>query len=470
MDIGYDEIEEKKMKTNKLKKIIIVSIIILSVLAVLLVALIIYKKDNPTYITTYIDTIKVQNFDKIIDIQTDENGETKFYIPIRQFSAYLNAVNEEFEYEDFDGEYDIKTENTDSCHILREGQEVAVYTKGSKIIYKKNLQTSNNEYEEYTIDKDIFMNNNMLYASQDGIEKGFNVIITYDQKKKIIKIYTLDYLAKQQNLILKDKVYGNYGTFDFPSDNLDNNKSIFEDVLIVRASANGKYGLLSGDYENLILEPKYDNINYIPDSKTFSVESNGKVGLFDKDGTRKIGLEYDSITSMGKNSNLYIVKTNNQYGVVNANKNESDKTILFPEYDQIGIDIKDFSYNGVKNGYIILNQLIPVKQGNLWAFYDKNGKQVSNGFKYTNIGCTKIKSGNNVYPILQIPEANVIAVSDQSNKYGFMDLNGNDNIVAFVLDRIYIKTSEGNDSYWMSIISNGEEVERNVFDYLTPKN
>ena len=106
MNIGYDEIEEKKMKINRLKKIIIVSIIILSFLAALLVALIIYKKDNPSYITTYIDKVEVSNFDKIIDIQTDEKGETKFYIPIRQFSSYLNAVNKDFEYEDFDGEFD----------------------------------------------------------------------------------------------------------------------------------------------------------------------------------------------------------------------------------------------------------------------------------------------------------------------------------------------------------------------------
>ena len=172
---------------------------------------------------------------------------------------------------------------------------------------------------------------------------------------------------------------------------------------------------------------------------------------------------------MGKNSNLYIVKSNNQYGVVDANKNEGDNTIIYPQYDQIGIEISSFSYNGVKNGYILLDELIPVKQGKLWAFYNKEGKQISDGFKYTNIGCSRVKSGNNINAVLQIPEVNVIAVSDQSNKYGFMDINGNDNIVAFVLDQVYIKTLNGQDSYWMSIISNGEEIERNVFDYLTPK-
>ncbi|HCC03638.1 MAG TPA: hypothetical protein DEP51_02105 [Clostridiales bacterium] len=468
MNIGYDEIEEKKMKTNKIKKIIIVSIIILSVLAVLLVALIVYKEENPTYITTYIDDVKVQDFDKIIDIQTDENGKIQFYIPIRKFSAYLNKVNTDFKYEDFDGEYDIKTENPDSCHIFREGKEVSVYTKGSKIIYKKNLQTRNSEYEEYTIDKDVFMNNGILYASKDGIEKGYNVVIKYNQDKKTIIINTLDYLAKQQVESLKKEKHGNYGILEYQSNVLNNNKSIFEDVLIVRSN-NGQYGLLSGNHKTLILEPKYDKINYFPDSKTFSVESNGKIGLFDKEGKQKIGLIYDSIVSMGKNSNLYIVKSNNQYGVVDANKSESDNTIIYPQYDQIGIEIGSFAYNGVKNGYIILDELIPVKQGKLWALYNKEGKQISDGFKYTNIGCSRVKSGNNINAVLQIPEVNVIAVSDQSNKYGFMDINGNDNIVAFVLDQVYIKTLNGQDSYWMSIISNGEEIERNVFDYLTPK-
>ena len=195
------------------------------------------------------------------------------------------------------------------CNIIRKDQEVAVYTKGSKIIYKKNLQNNNNEYEECIADKDVFKNNDILYASKDAIEKGYNVIITYDEKKKIIEIYTLDYLTDKQVEKFEKENYGNYGVLEYETKDLNNNKSLFENVLIVKAS-NKKYGLLTGNHENFILEPKYDKISYIPDSKSFLVESDGKVGLFAKDGTRKINLIYEDIISMGKSSNLYVVKSN----------------------------------------------------------------------------------------------------------------------------------------------------------------
>lgn len=469
MMIDYDEIEEQKLKNKKLKRIIIISIIILSILSAILIALIYYKIENPSFITTYIDGEKVQNFDRIIDIQTDENGETQFYIPIRTFATYLNEVKK-YGYEDFDGEYDIKTEDKNSCHILRDKFEVVVYNKGSKTIYKKNLQNNSNEYEEYTIDKDVFANNGVLYASKEGIEQGYNVNISYEPKKKIIRIYTLDFLVQKQIERFSKEPFGNYGTLEY--DEIDkefnNAKSMFEDVLIVKTE-NKQYGILSGDHKTFVLEPKYDKITYIPDSQSFLVESDGKVGLFTKDGEQRIGLIYEEIISIGKNSNLYVVKSNNLYGVVDVNKNESNNIIIYPQYNQIGIDTKDFAYNGIKNGYILLDELIPVKQDKLWALYNKKGERVSDGFKYTNIGCSKIKRGNGIFPLLQIPEVKVVVVEDQANKYGFMDLKGNE-LLPFVLEQVYIKTSNGVDSYWMSYTVNEEEKELNVLDYLKQKN
>ena len=216
--------------------------------------------------------------------------------------------------------------------------------------------------------------------------------------------------------------------------------------------------MITDDYSSFILEPQYDNISYIPDSKTFLVTSNKKVGVFTKDGKRKINLVYDKITSMGRDSKLYVVETNKMQGVVD----ENGKIIIYPENDQIGINVSSFSYNGVKNGYILLDKLIPVKRNNLWAFYDTGGKKVTSDFKYKNIGCTNIKSGNNIYPLLQIPEYNVIVVSDELGKFAFVDTEGNDSILNFIFDQIYIKVSGGEENYYMTF----RDKEYEVLKYL----
>lgn len=220
-----------------------------------------------------------------------------------------------------------------------------------------------------------------------------------------------------------------------------------------------KCGIVKADdYTSFILEPQYDEISYVTDSQTFLVTTNNKVGLFTKDGKRKIDLAYDKITSMGQDSKLYAVETNNMYGVVD----ENGKIIIYPENEQVGIDVSAYSYNSTKNGYILMNQLIPVKKDDMWAFFDKAGNNISNGFKYEEIGCRSVKSGNNIYPLLEIPEYNVVVVSDEEGKYGFMDTSGNDAILNFLFDEMYIKVSEGEPSYWMTF----RDKEYEILNYL----
>ena len=108
----------------------------------------------------------------------------------------------------------------------------------------------------------------------------------------------------------------------------------------------------------------------------------------------------------------------------------------------------------------MLNKLIPVEQNGKWALFDATGKKVSDGFKYNSIGCTSASSGNRTYPLLQIPEYDVIVVSDEYGKYAFMDTTGNDSILNFLFDQIYIKFSEGEPSYWMTFRGNEYEVEK----------
>ena len=79
--IDEEEVEAQKLKTQKTKRLIIISIVLLLILCSAMTGLIVYRLNNPTQITTYIDGVKVQGFDKILDFSTDENGETQIYIP-----------------------------------------------------------------------------------------------------------------------------------------------------------------------------------------------------------------------------------------------------------------------------------------------------------------------------------------------------------------------------------------------------
>ncbi len=459
--MNFNEDDEINIKNNTLKKAIIISIVILTFLGILIVGLIIYKINNPTTIIAYIDNNRVKNFTDILDIQEDENGKTQIYISIRDFATCLKSAKPEIEYLTYKGDYNPKTEDEDKCYIIRDDYEVAMFTRKSKSIYKLNLQKSSGEssdYEQVIIDKDVFLSNGKLYASIDGIEEGYNVNISFDEKKKIIRIYTLEYLTQYFQTQLEKIKIKDYGKLTIEQDNFQNCKSVFENLLVVK-SENDKSGIIKADnFSTLILEPQYDDIEYLSDSKTFLVKSGGKKGIFSLDGKRKIDLVYDEIYSMGQDSKLYVVKTNNQFGMVD----ESGNIIIHPENDKIGIDIKDFLYNDIKNGYFILNSLIPVKRNDKWAFYDKKGKMITDGYIYSQIGCSKIKTGKNSYGLLQLIDYDVVVVGDELGKYWFMESNGNDNLLPHVLEQVYIKTTEGNVNYYMTV----NEKDYEVLKYL----
>ena len=449
--------EDEEVKASKLKKVIIISIIILSFLCIVIVGLIIYKINNPSTIVAYIDNNKIKNFTEILDIQEDEKGNTQIYISIRDFATYLKEGNPQINYITYKGDYNPKTEEEGKCYIIRDNYEVAVFTENTKTIYKLNLHNTgkeNSDYEEVVIDNDVFLSNGKLYASEYGIEKGYNVDISYNEKKKIINIYTMEYLVNYYQAQLEKQNAENYGLLEIKQDNYQNCKSVFENLLIVN-STEDKYGIIKADdYSTYILEPQYDDIEYISDSNTFLVESNKKKGIFSTDGKRKIDLIYDNIYSMGQNSKLYVVESKGQFGVVDENGN----IVIYPENEKIGIDVGDFPYNGIKNGYFILNKLIPVKQNNKWAFYNTNGKMVTDGYIYTQIGCNKTKTGNNVYGLLQLAEYDVVVVGDELGKYWFMESDGNDNLLPHVLEQIYTKVTEGKVNYYMTVNDKDYEV------------
>lgn len=447
----YDEEEkqEKKQPSNKTKKIIIATIFILMFLIFFMGVLIIYIKSNPTKVTVYINGAQKSDFASLLDFQTDENGKTEIYIPIKDVAPYFNYLG-------YNGEYKRASEDPNTCYVISEDLEVAMYEVGSNKIYKLDLQKNSNDYDYCTADRAVFQSKDKLYTTVDGAEKGFNISINYDEEKKVLTIYTLPYLAEFYQKKLEGKNIANYGVLEVDN-SLANWKAIFDDMLIINKEHEKKYGVISTKDFSMILEPKYDNIEYVQYAKDFVIETNGKVGLLSKEGDTKVNALYDELTLMDRNNKLYKIKKGNGYGVINENEN----VIIYPEYQKIGIDIGDFAANGIKSGYIVMNKLIPTLQDDKWGFFDLNGKKVTD-FLYEEIGC-KAGNANNVYSLLEILNYNIIVVG-KNDKYSFMDITGNDKILpyGFVFDEIFMRISSGEISYCMKY----NKKDWNVIEYL----
>lgn len=447
----YDEEEFEIQKENrkKTKKFIIILIIILTILILLMLSLILYKKYNPDKITTRVYGAQIiNNLDISLDIHENENGETEIYLPIKEIANYLG-------YKAYNGEYNKASEEKNKCYVIKEDCEVAMYSLKSKTIYKKDLQNNTKSYEYINIEKAVFENNGILYTSKEGIEKGFNVAIEYDSKKKTLDIYTIDYMIQKcKEKLVKNEIVD----YEIDEDNYQNYKAVFDNMLIIKAE-DGKYGVVNATDLSTILEAKYDGIKYIQHTTDFKIETNQKYGIITKNGKTKVSPNYEELSLIDENNNLYIIKKNNLFGVIDDN----EKIIIYPENDEIGINIEEFSYNNIKNGYIILNKLIPVKREGKWAFYNINGKMITDGFIYDKIGCN-VNKGNNIHSLLEIPDYNVIIVGSNEN-YTFMDETGNDQILPFVFNSIYMKISSGEISYWMEY----NEKQYDVFKYLEKK-
>lgn len=410
--------DENKINNNKKIANIVLIFIILIFIAIISILLIIITLKNNIFIAK-IDGKQNDNLKSLLIL---EENNSKVYIPIKKIAGFLG-------YSSYNGDYKEPSEDVSKCYVKSEN-EVASFSLNSDIIYKIIPNTDSN-YEYFQIDEPVKAINGELYTTIDGIEKAFNVAILYNLKQKEFEIYTINHLSTtySNNVI-------NYGYTGIDED-FNNKKAILDNMLVVKQ--NEKYGVISSSTGEIILEAKYDKIKYIRQTSDFLVTSNNKVGIMSKEKETKVSLIYDDIELIDYDSNLYIIKKDNKYGIIDINGNIK----LYPEYDKIGIDNSNF--NDIKNGYVLLDTLIPVKKDNLWGLFDKSGKQIVE-FKYTNLGCIQNTSSvsNN---LLLIPEYNVIVVN-KNNKYNLINLSGNERISTFV-DSIYMNVESGNNKYYM---------------------
>lgn len=441
MDLFDEEMlnEQKNSGNKKTTTIILVVIILVLIITAALAGIIIYLKQ--TTLAVKVNGVANQEIKNMLEI--DENDPSKVYVPIKKFASQLTYKDESGAtnrlYEAFDGSYATKSEDETQCYVQC-AEEVAMFKLNSNVIYK-TLIGENTDYEYFNIDEKVKSINGELYTTIDGIEKAFNVSFSYDVNKKRIEIYTMPYLISYYSANIM-----NYG-YNGLSEDFTNQKTVLDDMLVVEKGEEGnsqKMGVISTQTGEAILEPKYDNIEYLQYTQDFLVTDNGKKGIISpKDKRTKIAIGYDDIKLMDFDKKLYCVEQDKKFGVIDSKGN----IIANLDYETIGIDTSKFKQNDIRNGYVLANNLIPVQKDKLWGFIDTSGNKIAE-CKYDSLGY--IAANNNAgYSLLLVPDYNVIVV-EKDQKYNLMDATGKEVYDFFPFDSVYMSIGDGETTYKMT--------------------
>ncbi len=209
--------------------------------------------------------------------------------------------------------------------------------------------------------------------------------------------------------------------------------------------------------------------------------------------------EYDSIASLDELNKLYLVEKNEKFGVVN---HEGD-TIVYAEYDSIGIENKEeFSGEEIRNFNLLFEECIPVNDNGKVGIIDIEGterlKCVYDSLGYVANTTSKENQDTNNRPntssrdeedeeddenttnttntsinqtatveahenVLTIPESTGIKgiVVKFNDLYGIFDAEAKRLIVPCVWSKIYAKTRAGVTKYYLE--SDEQETDLEVF-------
>lgn len=426
----------EKEKGKKTSKIILIAIVLVFLIIIAIISYLYYIKSNVLKLT-----LNGQSNESLKELLIFENDE-KIYIPIKEVAKY-------FEYESYNGEYNNPSEEQSKCYIQNENEIVNFSLGSTKIdIYNRNR----NEYEYIYVEEPIKAINGVLYATPDTIEKAFNVSFQYNKESNSITILTMPYLIKYYEIKILD-----YGYVSL-SNSFANEKAVLNNMLIVKKDNDkNKYAVIDV-LGNVILEPKYDSILYLKNKDEFLVESNGKYGIISSNGQTKVQIIYNRIEMLDNDSGLYVVENDkNKYGVIDLNGNVK----IYAENDDIGIDTSKFKDNNIKNQYLLLDNLIPVKKDKYWGLYDKKGNQIIE-YEYDSFGYIA-SSNKDIYNLLIIPGYDVI-VACKDKKYTLINSSG-EKLFSPIADDIYMTITGGETHYYINV--NNRQIDAE--EYLKQK-
>ena len=497
-----DENEEKEQAESKQKliKIIVFSIIFLVFVVVALLVFSNIKNKNTLKLKL---NGKNQTISSGLILMSDNSKnvyieDNHIYLSVRKLKELLGDV------ELYNDEYKNKGEDSTKCHV-KVGNEYTSFISNSQEIYKaviyeepideqtdkdKTKSTSTNnkdktelvtEYEYFTVEKPVKYVNGEIYASDDAIALGFNILLSYDQNNKTVNIYTLNSLETAAN----EKITTNTGVIG--DDCNYSNKKLLKYGLMLVKNSDGNLGIANYQTNKEIMTCSYSNLRFIESTKTVVVTSADtglqgvyKLDLENQSAATKIKPIYQTIRQIDEDLELYVVKTNNKYGIIKISGDKVD-TVLQPEYEQIGLD--DI-YENMDNKYIIKGnkKYIPVKIDEKWGIVTADGSRAINT-QYNGIGCTSGNAGNpviilqslvngaDVFVCQKMKDPDPNDTKSQGTKYYKLVNAESQQEIGYDASEIYSKYEEGDDGdnktvYYMKLDVNGTLI-RDIDIYQT---
>lgn len=457
-----DKFMEAQRQTEKKKKIVLASIVLCGILVALLVIFIIYiQYQDSLQLKLYIDGTQKSISSSLFTVQDDIN-----YVNVREFSQMLGYTYTK-------GEYQKYNENQDSCYIDND-LEVVAMTADSDILTKYiqvensailsasgpygmeiQVKSENGKFNSFSLENPVKLINGQLYMPFDILRDVYNVSVNTSEKNRI-RIYTLPVLF--QNAIKTAGQLG-YGTISGIYENI---RAIPYNLIVV--GNDGLYGVVDLSQKGQeILSVKYENLEFIQNSEEFFMNAGSTVGLLDRNGKTIIKpMEYDEISILDEVKQLYLVKKDRKYGVLNR----KGDIVVHVDYDRIGLkNIADFGNNieNVRNTNLLFDECIIVGADSKYGMFDLNGKELLKT-NYETFGYTTTSSDTSgEASVLILPEETGIRgiVICYDGLYGIYDVNVKNLIIPCACSRIYSITRAGKTTYYMEF--NGEQMELNNY-------
>ena len=451
----YNENKQKNTKKRTILAAIIICIIIMVICGVIIFYLNIAEENRFKMIVDGKEVSLNETF-----LIKDESGNN--YINIKELAAYTG-------YKYTQGDYIEVNENKDSCY-LENNYEIVTFkaeennffkyikNKGSSISdseQDENVpQTSTNIYvvkskdgtkEDFTTNLPVKIINEKLYIPMDNIYLACNARITLTEKR--LEIYSLDYLVKYGQGVASKQGYSKI------SATYENLRAIANNMLIL--GNDNEYGVMSLTDGKLILSVRYDDIQYVQNENKFYVYVDSKVGIMDEEGNTIISpKEYELIETFDKEKDLYLVKKEGKFGIINS----SGEVILHTDFDAIGInDIDSYKTNELENKNIWHDKIIAVKKGTKYGLYNIENKNLISEFIYDGFGYkTKTTDTLGEESVLIVPTETGVEgiVLNIEGLYGIYDVNLKSEVIPCLCTRIYSITNNGVTNYYMEFNGN----------------